>query len=566
MKNPKSDKKSQEDTTNPNPQTPWIKNAKEFTTSLQLRLELTLPPEPKHESPIERAKQLLSKQLIDEQLQNTWNIPQDSTSEHCKESPLQRAKRILKLNSEETCESSPELHPKWRGWIDLEVPTSKETIILSPPSPQDHQLPLREFGHQLNHNYLNPFGDNCEEPNSEDEDQKQINILEPYETQEINKSQKQHLTFKDRSIHRAGLLSLSGFKEDRDLAKKLHSCSQRVYQFQNGESSTWRCKNRFCHTCQNLKRNKLTKIFEQNLIMNSYTPSNYYFVTLTLPMLTLRKEASEHIKLLNRNFGKLARRKLWRESVDGYIKVIEFTQKGEFINPHIHLLIAGNSSFGSNRLFQRKTDKQGKPYFQLGYVWGNYFKELRSQSYTYVDVKTIKPRRERTEKEKADLNWIPVHQITPNELSTDILGYMLKPEKRDPNPSIDDYATEQTSELLYNLKNSRLISTSGSLLGFLSAPKRRKLTEEERQAITDKFRTENIKGRYEYNINSKRYTKTDQFSFASFGLLQLKTLYSRKRNKQKCEHSNSNLLSDTCYQFPKDPLRAAHHVTFEKDE
>lgn len=494
--------------------------------------------------------------------QSNETCPQDE-----QDSPLQKAKRLLLEGSR--CKSSPELKPTWTLWTTewngIDVPTSKEKITLTPPSPKDNQIPLRDFGEQLSQRYVSPFNDYCEQTDLEGE-RVQIDLFEPYETQELNKDQKQNLLFKKNSIHRAGLLSLSPNKRDRDLAEKLHSCSQKVYQFHDGGKAIWRCKNRFCHTCQNIKRTKLTRIFEQNLIMNSYSPKDYYFITLTLPALTLRSEASKHIKLLNKNFAKLARRKAWRESVDGYIKVIEFTQKGEFINPHIHLLVAGNESFRSNKLFHRRTDKSGKPYFKLGYIWGNYFKDLRSQEYAYVDVKTIKPRRGRTEKEKLDLDWIPVNQITPNELSTDILGYMLKPEKRDPNLEIDDFATEQTTDLIQGLKNSRLISTSGSLLGFLSAPSKPKLTEEERQLIVDRFRAENIKGRYEYNIHSRRYSKTDQFVFSSFGFFQLRTLYALKRNKPRCEDSPPSPRQDICYEPPINPLRASIDVTPKKDE
>lgn len=492
---------------------------------------------------------------------NCWTWPK--TEELCKEdtneTPLEKAKRLLEEGA--TCELSPELRSKW----GITTPISKENTLLTPPSPKDNQIPLRDFRDRHPESYTNSFGDYCEQTDLEGE-RVQVDLFESHETQELNKDQKRNLLFKKNSVHRAGLLSLSPFKQDRILAEKLHSCSQKVYQFHDGGKAIWRCKSRFCHTCQNIKRTKLTKIFEQNLIMNSYSPKDYYFITLTLPALTLRSEASKHIKLLNKNFAKLARRKAWRESVDGYIKVIEFTQKGEFINPHIHLLVAGNESLRFNKLFQRRTDKSGKPYFKLGYVWGNYFKDLRHQEYAYVDVKTVKPRRGRTEKEIMDLNWIPVDQITPNELSTDVLGYMLKPETRDPNLEIDDFATEQTTELIQGLKNSRLISTSGSLLGFLSAPPKPKLTEEERQLIVDRFRSENIKGRYEYNIHSRRYSKTDQFSFSSFGLLQLRTLYSQKRNKPRCESSPPSPRLDICYESPRNPLRVSKDLTPQKDE
>ena len=286
--------------------------------------------------------------------------------------------------------------------------------------------------------------------------------------------------------------------------------------------------------------------------MNSYLPHKWILLTLTTPSNCKREDLKESINLLHKNFMRLTRRKFWMESVEGFIRSTEVLQTCELLNPHIHLLLAVNESFSYNKIFHRKEDCQGNTFFKLGSIWGKYYK----RKYVQVDIKRIDPSRSKTTEERKTMPWLGDHQITPNDLSNTVLNYILKPDQKDPSIQIESQATRQTSSLVDQLRNTRLVSTGGTLSGYLQSPPKPRLTEEEKDKLNDRFKSENIKSRFEFDTSKKRYKSVEMFTFSGIAFTRLKNQYQQFFRKSYCNGSSERLNEiDYCYSPPKDPIK-----------
>ena len=320
----------------------------------------------------------------------------------------------------------------------------------------------------------------------------------------------QHL--KALNIERSKLLATSPDKRERALSRELYQCSRNIRIGKNGKPNYWRCRRvKDCHICQYFDQQEKLKTFKSNLTRNRYAPHQWKLITLTLPRTYTPNEVRSAIKTLNSNFTKLSRRKAWRDSIEGGVKSIEWPRSKEDprrYRPHIHLLVAVNDSFKSNRLFQ-KTKKsveqlrndpstpEADLHFNLSFTWGRYFKK----KLVHTHIRDLR----KLNKTSADLSWLKPSQIDPDEITYTALEYITKVIQKDCSRSESPTPSLTTSTLIHQLKGLRRISTFGSLQGYLTKPKRRKRTEKEKQDLIDTLRPSNIHSTYQYNSETKAY-------------------------------------------------------------
>ena len=69
-----------------------------------------------------------------------------------------------------------------------------------------------------------------------------------------------------------------------------------------------------------------------------------------------------------------------------------------------------------------------------------------------------------------------------------------------------------------------MLSTFGTLQGYLTPPKRPKLTPEQRQTLIDQSKIQNIQANYQYNALTKTYEKVERFTshFESWSIFKHK--------------------------------------------
>ena len=368
----------------------------------------------------------------------------------------------------------------------------------------------------------------------------------------------QHL--KALNIERARLLASSYDKKQRELSQKLFQCARNIRISNSGKPIFWQCKSRHCHLCHHFKQQKLLKTFERNLTKNRYVPNGWKLITLTYPRTCNATEVRSVIKKLNASFAKLTRRKAWKESVEGGVKSIEITRSEDQkkYRPHLHILCAVNDSFSSNPLFQLTRSTLDKLQlgttlddddlrYNLSFVWGKYFK----RPFTIAHIKDIK-KNQRTSK---DLNWLPHDKIDPHELTYTALEYITKGQEKDctlletPTPSLT------TSTLIDQIKGSRTFSTFGTLQGYLTPPKRPKLSTEQKQAIIDQSKSENIQSNYQYNAMTKEYEKVENFTshFESWSIFKHKSI----RSFNQCETAQYS-PPQLSHQDQESPLRCKY--------
>lgn len=377
----------------------------------------------------------------------------------------------------------------------------------------------------------------------------------------INKNLDQNLQLKKAlNIERARLLANSTDKRHRQLSQKLFQCTRNVRISKTGKPLFWQCKSKHCHVCHYFKQQKLLRTFKRNLTKNRYVPHSWKLITLTLPTTCDPSEIKEGIKKLNANFAKLMRRKAWRDSVEGGVKAVEVSRSEDpkKYRPHLHILCAVNDHFSSNKLFQLTRNtldqlhlgvdvKEEDLRYNLSFVWGKYFK----RQYTVTHIKSI----EKNQKTSDDLPWLPPTKIDPYELTYTALEYITKGQERDCTFLETKTPCSTTSTLIYQLRGIRAFSTFGTLQGYLTAPKKPKLTEEQRQAIIDQFKTANIKACYQYNAITKEYEKVDQFTphYESWSVFRDKI----NRVNDPCEPSEYS-PPNLSYQDQENPIRCKY--------
>ena len=383
----------------------------------------------------------------------------------------------------------------------------------------------------------------------------------------INKNLDQNLQLKKAlNIERAKLLSNSPDKKQRQLSQKLFQCTRNIRISKTGKPLFWQCKSKHCHVCHYFKQQKLLKTFKRNLTKNRYVPHSWKLITLTLPTTCNPSEIKEGIKKLNTNFAKLMRRKAWQDSIEGGVKAVEIARADDpkKYRPHLHILCAVNDSFSSNKLFQftRSTldqlnlgvdVKEENLRHNLSFTWGKYFK----RQYTVTHIKSI----DKNQKTHDDLPWLSANKIDPHELTYTALEYITKGEEADCTFSETQTPYLTTSHLIYQLKGIRAFSTFGTLQGYLTPPKKPKLTEEQRQAISDQLKSANIKTCYQYNAFTKEYEKIEQFTphYESWSIFRDKI----NRVNDPCSPSE-HLPKDLSHQDQENPIRCKH-LTMSKD-
>ena len=321
---------------------------------------------------------------------------------------------------------------------------------------------------------------------------------------------------KTANIERARLLSFSPDKRERQLSRELFQCSRNIRISKDGRPNYWRCrKTKDCHICQYFDQQEKLKIFKSNLLRNRYAPYQWKLITLTLPRTYAPNEIRGAIKKLNSSFTKLTRRKAWQLSIEGGIKSIEWPRSKEDprrYRPHIHLLVAINDSFSSNRLFQKtkrslekiKNDPEigeSEIHFNLSFVWGKYF----NKKIVHTHIRDLRKLGNTAE----DLPWLKPNQIDPDEITYTALEYITKVIQKDCSISESPTPSLTTSTLIRQVKGLRRISTFGTLQGYLTKPKRRKKTEKEKKDLINSLRPSNTQAIYQYNSETRAYEKVD---------------------------------------------------------
>jgi hypothetical protein len=375
---------------------------------------------------------------------------------------------------------------------------------------------------------------------------------------------------KTLNIERARLLSFSPDKSERALSRELFQCSRNIRISKDGRPNYWRCrKTKDCHICQYFDQQEKLKIFKSNLLRNRYAPHQWKLITLTLPRTYAPNEIRGAIKKLNSNFTKLTRRKAWQLSIEGGIKSIEWPRSKEDpkrYRPHIHLLVAVNDSFSSNRLFQktkRSLEKlkanpelgDSEILFNLSFVWGKYFN--RQNVHTHIrDLKKLGGTTD-------DLPWLKPNQIDPDEITYTALEYITKVIQRDCSTSESPTPSLTTSTLIRQVKGLRRISSFGSLQGYLTKPKRRKKTEKEKQDLIDSLRSSNTRAIYQYNSETRAYEKVDSLKphFESWLLFKDKA----SRQSSPCISSSFSPPQQIPIQL-ENPLRCKDLAIIEREK
>ena len=157
-----------------------------------------------------------------------------------------------------------------------------------------------------------------------------------------------------------------------------------------------------------------------------------------------------------------------------------------------------------------------------------------------------------------DLPWLTPGKIDPHELTYTALEYITKGQERDCTSLETSTPCLTTSTLIDQIKGIRMFSTFGTLQGYLTPPKRPKLTDEQKQAIIDQFKNVNVQAFYQYNAFTKEYEKVDSFTphFEGWAIFRNKV----NRINDPCNPSTYT-PNNTSYQDQENPLRCKHLPT-----
>lgn len=113
------------------------------------------------------------------------------------------------------------------------------------------------------------------------------------------------------------------------------------------------CKNRFCPVCAWRKARK--DALGLSLMMQyikQQEKKEFIFLTLTTPNV-MSDELENEIKRYNNSFRKLIKRKKVGSVIKGYVRKLEITynKKRDDYNPHLHVLIAVNKSYFTDKRY-----------------------------------------------------------------------------------------------------------------------------------------------------------------------------------------------------------------------
>lgn len=142
----------------------------------------------------------------------------------------------------------------------------------------------------------------------------------------------------------------------RKLANQIAGCCRHPWSLVSGDgarigTSLGRCNQRVCPLCRAHRARETEARVHQHL----RDVDSARFLTLTVR--SVDKPLTEQIKDLYASFGRLRRRKAWKEHVLGGVAVVEVTwsQKLQLWHPHLHVIIDG--AFWSQRWILREWEE-----------------------------------------------------------------------------------------------------------------------------------------------------------------------------------------------------------------
>lgn len=145
------------------------------------------------------------------------------------------------------------------------------------------------------------------------------------------------------------------------------------------------CKDRFCPFCNWRRQLKYSKLIYEFLNdLNSKRPLRFIFLTLTIKSCKLT-ELRETIKHLSKSFDRMNKTKRFKNSILGFLRVLEFTKKPktDLMHPHYHVLLAVNPSYFSHGLDKYINQAEWRK------MWQN---ALKCDYEPQVNIKIIKPK------------------------------------------------------------------------------------------------------------------------------------------------------------------------------
>jgi plasmid rolling circle replication initiator protein Rep len=201
------------------------------------------------------------------------------------------------------------------------------------------------------------------------------------------------------------------------------------------------CKDRFCPFCNWRRQMKYSKLIYQFLnVLQEKKKLRFIFLTLTIKNCSLENLRST-IQHMNKSFKRMKETVKFKNSILGYLKVLEYTvnSKNKSMHPHFHILLAVSPGY-----FDTKENKylSKKDFAQM---WK---KALRVDYNPVVDIRIIKPNKKKNK--SADVAVI-----------SEMCKYPLK--------DTDVENVENFEMLVQQLKNIRNVSAGGILKGILKS-------------------------------------------------------------------------------------------------
>ena len=200
------------------------------------------------------------------------------------------------------------------------------------------------------------------------------------------------------------------------------------------------CKNRFCQICnwrRSLKNRTIIKKIFNSMLIEYKLKLRFIFVTFTIKNCSITS-LKENINKMNKAFTKMIKFKRFKNSILGYIKVLEVPPQKDnknYFNPHFHCIFAVSTSYFNSSLNLYLNTQDFRELWQ---------KVLDVDYLPVVNVKIIKKNK------KKNLNEI-------NSAIFEIAKYQLK------YTDLNDVSIDVFEKYYYSLKNVRNISFGGIL-------------------------------------------------------------------------------------------------------
>lgn len=130
------------------------------------------------------------------------------------------------------------------------------------------------------------------------------------------------------------------------------------------------CRVRLCPVCQWRRSMAWRARLFQNLprLFEEHKNLNFLFLTLTVKNCEI-DDLSNELKKLNSAWKKLIDRKIFKDSIKGYIRATEVTKSGDQAHPHFHCILAvGKSYFKNNYISQARWVELWQSCLNVDYV------------------------------------------------------------------------------------------------------------------------------------------------------------------------------------------------------